>query len=596
MSTLLCNRRNTTALSLFNSRWVLGQFKCCDIFFYLPLTQKMTKSPKKLLFYLFIFLSFPSIGFGQQTHADSLLALFHDEQLADTVRIKALIDLGESAYAKSNPDSIEFYLAAAGNLALEQISSGDQFRYYYGRALALYRSSRYQESLLKAELAEELAQFNQDTTAQIRVLGFQSNCYRDLSDFSAAIETGTDALLLAERVGNQHFIAVLYSHIGLIYGQFMDFEKARENLFKSLRFQQEEKILEGEVVALTNIGWTYSQEKNYEKAIEYNLKALAIAEEIDLRRYMGTTLLNVGEAYFNLNKMELASGYITRGITVARIENEWPAIARGAVQMAHLYRESRSDTAFHYAQEALDLAKKLGNQTIIENAVQVLYQLYEDKGEYKQALEMHKLWKLTLDSIFSEKNQAALYQNEAKYEYEKQKLKDELAYAQDLSALKLRDQKHFYLLLTSSLVLATLFFFVFRKRQIQSALERKSLLHEMELLKQRVATHSISVDQVQEGMKLDKERIETHLGTAIGESSWNILNVIYENPTISNRQIAKQVFLSLEGVSSSLRRMYRNFEVKSGSSKNLKVALVTKVIQISLEKENESGPAPFPLS
>jgi hypothetical protein len=196
---------------------------------------------------------------------------------------------------------------------------------------------------------------------------------------------------------------------------------------------------------------------------------------------------------------------------------------------------------------------------------------------------MHKLWKLTLDSIFSEKNQAALYQNEAKYEYEKQKLKDELAYAQDLSALKLRDQKHFYLLLTSSLVLATLFFFVFRKRQIQSALERKSLLHEMELLKQRVATHSISVDQVQEGMKLDKERIETHL-------------VIYENPTISNRQIAKQVFLSLEGVSSSLRRMYRNFEVKSGSSKNLKVALVTKVIQISLEKENESGPAPFPLS
>ncbi|MFT6000366.1 MAG: hypothetical protein ACI81P_002827, partial [Neolewinella sp.] len=79
----------------------------------------MTKSLKKLLFYLFIFLSFPSIGFGQQTHADSLLALFHDEQLADTVRIKALIDLGESAYAKSNPDSIEFYLAAAGNLALE---------------------------------------------------------------------------------------------------------------------------------------------------------------------------------------------------------------------------------------------------------------------------------------------------------------------------------------------------------------------------------------------------------------------------------------------------------------------------------------------
>ncbi|MFT5999914.1 MAG: hypothetical protein ACI81P_002373, partial [Neolewinella sp.] len=48
-----------------------------------------------------------------------------------------------------------------------------------------------------------------------------------------------------------------------------------------------------------------------------------------------------------------------------------------------------------------------------------------------------------------------------------------------------------------------------------------------------------------------------------------------------------QVFLSLEGASTFLRRMYRSFDVTSGSSKNLKVALVTKAIKISLGKQGE---------
>jgi ATP/maltotriose-dependent transcriptional regulator MalT len=73
----------------------------------------------------------------------------------------------------------------------------------------------------------------------------------------------------------------------------------------------------------------------------------------------------------------------------------------------------------------------------------------------------------------------------------------------------------------------------------------------------------------------------------LGESSWNILNVIYAEPTISNLEIAQQVFLSLEGASTFLRRMYRSFDVTSGSSKNLKVALVTKAIKISLGKQGE---------
>ncbi len=536
---------------------------------------------------LFLTMYAPNICFGQQTQSDSLLALFQDEQLADTVRLKSLLDLGASDFARNYPDSIEIYFEVADRLALEQMSPQDQFFYHYHRARALFRAFRYQESLLKVERAGELAVSNQDTVAQIRVLAVQVNCYRDLSDFSAAIEKGTDALLLAEKIGKQSMIGVLHNNIGLVYGQFGEFEKGREHLFLCLKNEQEKKNKIGELSVLTNIGANYSKEGNHEKANEYYLKALAIVEEIDLPKYAGTILLNVGNTYVNLNKMELARAYITRGVAVSRAEKALDAIARGGIQLAHLYRESKPDSALHYAQEALDLAKQLANQTIIKNATEILYQLYEDKGNYKQALAMHKLWKLTLDSVFSEKNRAALYQSEAKYEYENQKLKDEVIYEQGLSAQKLRAQKRFYLLLMASFALFALFVIAYKKRQLRSEQERSALLNEIERLKQRVAIHSIAVEQVPEEMTLDKEKIEKQLGSTVGESSWNILNVIYENPTVSNREIAEQVFLSLEGVSSSLRRMYRTFDVKSGSSSNLKVALITKAIQISFGEKNE---------
>jgi tetratricopeptide (TPR) repeat protein len=548
----------------------------------------MTTALSYLFSFFLLILFVSNTCFGQETKSDSLLLLFQDEQLADTVRIKALIDLASGPYGRSSPDSTSSYFRAANSLALEQMSSDSKFNYHYQSARALFRSSHYLESLSTVELAEKLAKSNEDTTAQIRVLALQSHCLRDLSDLSLALEKATDALLLAEKIGNRRFMAVIRASIGLIHGAFGDFEKARESFYPDLELSQAEGDHDGEVTSLTNIGWSYSEEKSYEKSNEFHLKALAIVEENDLGRHEGTVLLNVGNTYFNLNKMDLAKAYITKGISTARKEKERPAIARGAIQMARLYRESKPDSATHYAMEALDLAKELSNLAIVENAAQILYQLHEDKGDYEQAFEMYKLWKITIDSIFSEKNQKALYQNEAKYEYEyeKQKLKDELAYEQGFSVQKIRSQKRFFLLLAAALIVIILFFFIYKSRQVRSEKERSDLIHEMELFKQRVTVQSISMDGVRDELKLNKKRIEKYLGSSLGDSAWKILNVIYEKPTVSNRDIAKEVFLSVEGVSSSLRRMYRSFDVKSENSKNLKVALLTKAIQISLDEQN----------
>jgi hypothetical protein len=111
--------------------------------------------------------------------------------------------------------------------------------------------------------------------------------------------------------------------------------------------------------------------------------------------------------------------------------------------------------------------------------------------------------------------------------------------------------------------------------------EGERLNHELEKYSQDLSGQPIDSLEQRKEFVLDKEKIEKVIDAKIGETSWMILNLLFENPAISNKEIAKKVSLSLEGVSSSLRRMYTAFDLKPSGNK--KVALVLKVMRILLK-------------
>jgi tetratricopeptide (TPR) repeat protein len=284
------------------------------------------------------------------------------------------------------------------------------------------------------------------------------------------------------------------------------------------------------VKALGYIGMSYMNLSDFPKSLENFREALLLSEIIGHQKFVKATHINLGLVYMKY----------------------------GA------YDKSRE-----YLMKALEYDRREGDV------------VHENQGGYRETLNSYKRWKTTLDTIYSEKNTRAVFESEARYAAEKQKILDQMTFDKDIAEQKLKSQTKLYLLLGAFASLVAIFVVVLWIRQNSSEKEKTVLLHQIELIKERAATQFISVEGRRKGMKLDKGKLETHLGTALGESSWNILTAIYEKPTISNREIAQQVFLSLEGVSSSLRRMYRSFEVTSGSSKSLKVALVAKAIKVS---------------
>ena len=101
------------------------------------------------------------------------------------------------------------------------------------------------------------------------------------------------------------------------------------------------------------------------------------------------------------------------------------------------------------------------------------------------------------------------------------------------------------------------------------------LLDEIKLLKR---TNITSISNSNE-FELSKAKIDNYLIRGLNEKDWNILLVLLENPVSMNTEIAEKVFLSLDGVGSSLKRMYDYFEIEE--TKYKKIALLRKAIKIS---------------
>ena len=70
----------------------------------------------------------------------------------------------------------------------------------------------------------------------------------------------------------------------------------------------------------------------------------------------------------------------------------------------------------------------------------------------------------------------------------------------------------------------------------------------------------------------------------MNKTDWTTLQLLLDNPTIMNKEIAEKSMLSVDGIGSSLRRMYDYFEIRN--TKYKKIALLNKVIKISESIQN----------
>ena len=127
------------------------------------------------------------------------------------------------------------------------------------------------------------------------------------------------------------------------------------------------------------------------------------------------------------------------------------------------------------------------------------------------------------------------------------------------------------------IVVAMLVVFILRLRATQEK-KRQQLLDEIQNLTSAERNMPIATFE-----SLNRDRIENSIGRPLNETDWNVLNLLLDSPTITNAKLADRACLSVDGIGSSLRRMYGYFDITE--TKYKKVALLHAAITISKRGE-----------
>ena len=520
------------------------------------------------------------LAFGQ-IESDTLWSVWKNEKRPTVERLTALEKICTQQYLYTKPDSayalakIGYEFAERENLKKEMSSA------LRIMGIASSNLSNYEEAIVLQNRGVEISKsigYKYGVTKHLNSIG---NVYLKMSNYAAALNTYGQALEIAEKENDKKLIASLQNNISLVYFDLKDYDKALELLTDVLAIQKDLGNTRGDANALTNIGTVYRKKGNYTKALEYYQKSLKLKLDNNIAHGLPVCYSNIGKIHYKQGNTQEALKYYNLSIDLQRTAGDQKGIARSLINFSAVYQNTNPDTTILLLNQAIQIAKKTKNTEEFRDATELLYQVYQAKGQDKQALEMHKVFHKLQDSMLSVQNQKAVLVHEYKVKYEKELLENQLEYEQKLRKTQSRSRRHQFLIIGSILLLALFSGFYIKKKYQDILNKREALLNKVEVLKEKLATQTVSTAGNQKEFKLDKNKIEVAIGNKIGESSWIILNLIFENPSISNKEIAEKASLSVEGVSSSLRRMYTAFSIKATGNK--KVTLLMKAVNISIQ-------------
>ncbi len=114
------------------------------------------------------------------------------------------------------------------------------------------------------------------------------------TDLPKALYYAHQALIIADKVGNQELIATAYTFFGRIYREQGLYELALESFYKSLHIWEKQKDKPGSAFCYNDIGNIYYDKLEFDHAYLNYSKALQISQSINFREAMSVSLNNMG--------------------------------------------------------------------------------------------------------------------------------------------------------------------------------------------------------------------------------------------------------------------------------------------------------------
>jgi tetratricopeptide (TPR) repeat protein len=455
-----------------------------------------------------------TLSTAAQDKADSLFTQLKNWQgktgiVADTNLYNIYYGLGTN-FQNSNPDTAIHFYNKSIVYAKKQQDELKEGKSIMNQGWCFYIKSDNEKALLYNHQALTIAEKNikyptkkeKAKKLQASVLVNIGNVYASQGDYSKALDYYFKALKINEEIGNKMGQAPNLGNIGNVYGSQGDYSKALDYHFKALKINEEIGNKRSQANNLCNIGLVYANQGDpsvttskeesiragYSKALDYYFKAQKIDEETGNKNGQAPNLDNIGNVYASQGDYSKALDYHFKALKINEEIGNKRSQAVNLGNIGRVYVEQKKyKEAYTYLSQAIQLGEEVGIPYQLEGFYNSQSELFTQTGKHQEAMEAYKKHIMYRDSVLSEENQKAGVQQQAKYEYEKQKAIDDAEHEKQLAIeQEAKDkQKVITYSITGGLGLVVVFLiFVFNRLQVTKK-QKTIILAQKQLVEQQ---------------------------------------------------------------------------------------------------------------
>lgn len=486
-------------------------------------------------FLLLYFLISPFLQYGQ-SNVDSLKYILHQKEgLAKAQVLSELVDMLKREQPK---EALGYARMLKGLLVYGNESDRYNVNQQLARAyfnLGIFDSAKYYH-LECLKLAQVLDQANLITGSYINL----SEDERLRGNADVAMDYLLQAQKVAEQSFDQRLMGRVYNNIGISFKNMDKYDEALVYYRKGLRlnFELPDTLMyeSRRATTLNNIGTVMVLKGAMDSAQHYYHQALQIRREINDQRGIASTLNNIGCLLSHQENYEGAKTVFLELIPKTKAINDIYGTALAYYNLGDSYTNlSQPDSALHYLNQALDLGRLTGANSLIQMARERLSEIYDKKGLHELAFLHYKEAIAIKDSIANIQRVNQLNELQAKFDSE-QKAKDLEITSKKRELAEL--QRNFLIGgLALFFILASLIIFSLRLR----VKKNRQLVQHSEALRQRQQ----EVAELKfENSLLERERLLKELDARTLQLTSSSLHLI------QNRQLLEEVHEKLESVGS----------------------------------------------
>ena len=463
-----------------------------------------------------------------------------------------------------------------------------------------------------------LAKQKNNTKQMANALNERSYAYYVKGDLNKSSEILKQSIELFKLINEPKNLAVIQSNLGFIYFEEKKYLEAFLSFNESLKFIKKENLKTSESRLLTKLGEIYSILDELDLAMNYfnEAESICMATEVNKKNQLGSILENKAEVYYRLKNFKLAIDYSKKAIKEFNQSNNKYEIATCYLLMAKSYNQINDEIkSLENVEKSLQISYELNNNSKIIKALllkfniiynsnplkalegaenilklitkqtsnetkvelyELLYKCYKYNDQTDLALLMIEEKSKCNDIIQLENNRIFIIKQTIKNDYQHQlEINNEIK-NNEKDILKKTFTERIIGAVVLMLIIFTLLIISHRRKNLINMKSLENLLIEIDALKRKEKLNLIIESK---NYSLNKNKIESFINKKLNKTDWEVLNILLENPEITNKAISDLAFLSIDGIGSSLRRMYVYFDITETNYK--KVVLIKKAIEIS---------------